>query len=70
MALYEQLYCARGEAENRIKEAQIHLFGRRASCHKFAANQLRLLLAALAYTLMINLRRLGVCAAEAAQVSS
>jgi hypothetical protein len=56
-ALYEQLYCARGEAENRIKEAQLDLFGRRASCHKFQANQLRLLLAALAYTLMINLRR-------------
>ena len=55
--LYEQLYCARGEAENRIKEAQIDLFGRRASCHKYQANQLRLLLAALAYTLMINLRR-------------
>lgn len=54
-ALYEQLYCARGEAENRIKEAQIDLFGRRASCHKYAANRLRLLLAALAYTLMIHL---------------
>jgi len=56
-ALYEQLYCARGEAENRIKEAQLDLFGRRASCHKFQANQLRLLLAGLAYTLMIHLRR-------------
>jgi hypothetical protein len=63
-ALYEQLYCARGEAENRIKEAQIDLFGRRASCHKFAANQLRLLLAALAYTLMINLRRLALKGTE------
>lgn len=62
--LYEQLYCARGEAENRIKEAQIDLFGRRASCHKFAANQLRLLLAALAYTLMINLRRLALAGTE------
>ncbi len=56
-ALYERVYCARGEAENRIKEAQLDLFGRRASCHKFQANQLRLLLAAFAYTLMINLRR-------------
>lgn len=64
VALYEQLYCARGEAENRIKEAQIDLFGRRASCHKFAANQLRLLLAALAYTLMINLRRLALKGTE------
>jgi hypothetical protein len=55
--LYDKRYCARGEAENRIKEAQLDLFGRRASCHRFLANQLRLLLAALAYTLMINLRR-------------
>lgn len=63
-ALYEQLYCARGEAENRIKEAQIDLFGRRASCHRYQANQLRLLLAALAYTLMINLRRLALRGTE------
>jgi hypothetical protein len=63
-ALYERLYCARGEAENRIKEAQLDLFGRRASCHKFQANQLRLLLAALAYTLMINLRRLALVGTE------
>lgn len=63
-ALYEQLYCARGEAENRIKEAQIDLFGRRASCHKYQANQLRLLLAALAYTLMIHLRRLALQGTE------
>jgi hypothetical protein len=62
--LYERLYCARGEAENRIKEAQLDLFGRRASCSRFAANQLRLLLAALAYTLMINLRRLGLKGTE------
>jgi hypothetical protein len=63
-ALYEQLYCARGEAENRIKEAQLDLFGRRASCRKFQGNQLRLLLAALAYTLMINLRRLALQGTE------
>jgi Transposase DDE domain group 1 len=65
-ALYEQRYCARGEAENRIKEAQLDLFGRRASCHRFQANQLRLLLAALAYTLMINLRRLALQGTELA----
>jgi hypothetical protein len=63
-ALYERLYCARGEAENRIKEAQLDLFGRRASCSRFAANQLRLLLAAFAYTLMINLRRLALQGTE------
>lgn len=62
--LYERLYCARGEAENRIKEAQLDLFGRRASCSRYAANQMRLLLAALAYTLMINLRRLGLAGTE------
>jgi hypothetical protein len=66
-ALYERVYCARGEAENRIKEAQLDLFGRRASCHKFQANQLRLLLAAFAYTLMINLRRLALVGTELAR---
>ena len=66
-ALYERRYCARGEAENRIKEAQLDLFGRRASCHRFWANQLRLLMAALAYTLMINLRRLALKGTELAQ---
>jgi hypothetical protein len=54
--VYDHLYCARGEAENRIKEAQLDLFGTRASCQKFLANQLRLLLAALAYTLMQRFR--------------
>jgi hypothetical protein len=66
-ALYERRYCARGEAENRIKEAQLDLFGRRTSCHRYQANQLRLLLAALAYTLMINLRRLALNGTELAQ---
>jgi len=36
--LYDDLYCQRGEAENRIKETQLDLFGTRASCHKFLAN--------------------------------
>lgn len=62
--LYERLYCARGEAENRINEAQLDLFGTRASCHKFAANQLRLLLAALAYTLMHRLRGIALKGSE------
>ena len=62
--LYERLYCARGEAENRIKEVQLDLFGTRASCHKFAANPLRVLLAALAYTLMQRLREIGLKATE------
>lgn len=62
--LYDRLYCQRGEAENRIKEAQLDLFGTRASCPRFVANQFRLLLAALAYTLMIRLRELALKATE------
>jgi hypothetical protein len=65
--LYDKRYCARGEAENRIKEAQLDLFGRRASCHRFWANQRRLLLAAPAYTMMINLRRHALAGTEMAQ---
>ena len=56
-ALYDGLYCQRGEAENRIKETQLDLFGARASCQRFKANQFRRLLAALAYTLMQALKR-------------
>tara|TARA_R100001132_G_scaffold26901_1_gene29887 strand:+ start:90 stop:1343 length:1254 start_codon:yes stop_codon:yes gene_type:complete len=68
--LYDQLYCARGEAENRIKEAQLDLFGTRASCHRFAANQFRLLLAALAYTLMQRLRELALRGTELERASA
>jgi hypothetical protein len=64
--LYDGFYCQRGEAENRIKEAQLDLFGTRASCHKFLANQFRLLLAALAYTLMQRLRELALQGSELA----
>ena len=53
--LYEKIYCERGDAENRIKE-QKSLFATRVSCHDFAANQLRVLLAGLAYTLLNALR--------------
>jgi hypothetical protein len=60
-----RLYCQRGEAENRIKEAQLDLFGTRASCPRFVANQLRLLLAALAYTLMVRLRAAGAASQRA-----
>lgn len=58
--LYDQLYCARGEMENRIKEAQLGLFADRTSCRYFAANQFRLLLASLAYVLMERLRALAL----------
>jgi methionine synthase I (cobalamin-dependent) len=58
--LYEQLYCARGEMENRIKEAQLDLFADRLSTATFRANQLRLWLASAAYVLMHALRRVGL----------
>ena len=63
-ALYDQLYCARGEMENRIKEQQLALFADRTSCHRWWANQFRLLLSAMAYTLMEALRRLGCTGTE------
>jgi len=69
-ALYDHLYCPRGEAENRIKEAQLDLFGTRASCHKFHANWLRLLFAALAYTLMQRLRELALAGTELARATA
>jgi hypothetical protein len=59
-ALYEELYCARGEMENRIKEAQLELFADRTSTHVFRANQLRLWFSSFAYTLIEALRRLGL----------
>lgn len=58
-ALYEDLYCARGEAENRIGE-QFELFADRASCETLAGNQLRLTYSAIAYVLMEALRRLAL----------
>jgi hypothetical protein len=69
-ALYDGLYCQRGEAENRIKEAQLDLFGTRASCHKFLANWLRLMFAALAYTLMQRLREIALAGTELACASA
>ena len=55
--LYERVYCQRGEMENRIKEQQLDLFADRTSCTKWWANQYRVLLAALAYTLLETMRR-------------
>lgn len=59
-ALYEQLYCARGEMENRIKEQQLGLFADRTSAATLRANQLRLYFASFAYVLLHGLRRLGL----------
>ena len=67
--LYEQLYCARGDMENRIKE-QFHLFADRVSTETMRANQLRVYLSALAYTLVSGLRRLGLKATDLAQAQA
>ena len=56
-SLYEQLYCARGDMENRIKECQLDLFADRTSAHTMRANQLRRWFAAMAYVLLAALRR-------------
>jgi hypothetical protein len=66
-ALYERLYCARGEMENRIKEQQLYLFADRTSSHNLASNQLRLWFSSVAYTLLNELRRLGLKGTELAR---
>ena len=58
--LYEKLYCARGEMENRIKECQLDLFADRTSAATMRANQLRLWFASMAYVLVCALRRIGL----------
>ena len=70
-ALYEKLYCARGDMENRIKE-QFSLFADRVSTETMRANQMRLYWSTMAYVLMSGLRRLGLKATElaGAQVST
>jgi hypothetical protein len=62
--LYDEVYCQRGEMENRIKEQQLDLFADRTSCHDFLANQFRLLLSATAYVLIETLRRIGLKGTE------
>ncbi|MFQ5700145.1 MAG: IS1380 family transposase [Myxococcota bacterium] len=59
-ALYERLYCARGDMENRIKEQQLGMFADRTSTATMRGNQLRLWIASLAYTLAQALRRIGL----------
>jgi len=67
--LYERLYCARGEMENRIKE-QLNLFSDRLSTETLRANQLRLYFSSLAYVLVEALRRLGLAGTEWAQAQA
>jgi len=64
--LYDDVYCQRGEMENRIKEQQLGLFADRTSCHAFLANQFRVLLSAVAYVLVETLRREGLAGTELA----
>ncbi len=66
-ALYEDLYCARGEMENRIKEQQLSLFSDRTSTAYLRSNQLRLYLSSFAYCLLQALRRLGLAGTEMAK---
>lgn len=58
--LYREFYCARGDAENRIKEQQLDLFADRMSCEVMSANQLRLWFSTFAYMLVIDLRETGL----------
>jgi hypothetical protein len=58
--VYEKLYCARGEMENRIKECQLDLYADRTSTATMKANQLRLWFASMAYVLVCALRRIGL----------
>lgn len=65
--LYEKLYCARGEMENRIKEQQLCLFADRTSTHHLSSNQTRLWFSSVAYVLLNELRRLGLTGTDLAQ---
>ena len=67
--LYEKLYCARGEMENRIKECQLDLFADRTSAATMRANQLRLWFAAMAYVMLCGLRRIALRHTQFAQAT-
>jgi Transposase DDE domain group 1 len=68
-ALYEELYCARGDMENRIKECQLDLYADRTSARTMRANQLRLWFASFAYVLICALRRLGLAHTRLAEAT-
>jgi Transposase DDE domain group 1 len=67
--LYEKIYCARGDMENRIKECQLDLFADRTSTATMQANQLRLWFASMAYVLLCALRRLGLAHTQFAEAT-
>jgi hypothetical protein len=64
--LYEELYCARGDMENRIKEQQLYLFAERTSSHTMRANQNRLYFSSIAYVLLSAFRRIALVGTELA----
>lgn len=66
-SLYDEMYCARGELENRIKEQQLGLFADRTSCTGWWANQFRLLLSSCAYVLLERMRALALAGTELAR---
>ena len=67
--LYEKVYCARGEMENRIKECQLDMFADRTSTATMQANQLRLWFASMAYVLLCALRRIGLAFTQFAEAT-
>ena len=68
--LYDEVYCARGDMENRIKEQQLDLYADRTSAHKWWANQFRLLLSSLAYMLFDHIRRTALKNTRLARATS
>jgi hypothetical protein len=68
--LYEELYCARGEMENRIKEQQLDLFADRTSTATMRANQLRMYFSVFAGTLLLIMRRYGLAGSPLARAQS
>ena len=67
--LYEKVYCARGDMENRIKEQQLDLFADRTSAGSMRANQLRLWFSTLGYLLLNQLRRVGLASTDWARAT-
>ena len=67
--LYERVYCARGDMENRVKECQLDLFAGRASAATMRANQLRLWFASMAYVLLCALRRIALAHTQFAEAT-
>ena len=65
--VYEQLYCARGEMENRIKEQQLALFADRTSTSWMRSNQIRLYFSSIAYCVLQALRRVGLAGTKMAR---